>query len=502
MEKLILFNTLTREKEEFKPIEAGTVRLYCCGPTVYNYAHIGNLRAYFFEDILKRVMLYNGFDVHHVVNVTDVGHLVSDDDEGEDKMEKGSAREGKTVWEIADFYLQAFLEDIKLLNILPPSLWCKATDNIKEQIEMVKCLEAKGFTYITSDGVYFDTAKFPEYGKMALLDIEGLEEGKRISFSEEKKNKTDFALWKFSPKGQQRQMEWESPWGKGFPGWHIECSAMSRKFLGDTFDIHCGGVDHIPIHHTNEIAQSEACTGKKFVNYWLHGEFLIEEKGKMSKSAGEFLRLKTLIDKGYSPLDYRYFLLMTHYRKKIKFSFENLDAARNGYKNLCSKISAFLSDQSVIASNLSAKATDSPVIARNEVNADVSERIKTNAPVILSEAKNLIYKNKFLSSINDDLNVSEALATLWDALKDNELKPEEKLAIAYEIDKVLGLKLDEIKPLEKSTGIPHDIIELAEKRKQAKLNKDFKSADDIRNEIKSKGFDILDKKEGAYEIIT
>ena len=315
MEKLRLFNTLSRSKEDFQTIEQNKVKMYCCGPTVYNYAHIGNLRSYFFEDILKRVLLYNGFEVYHVMNITDVGHLVSDADEGEDKMEKGASREGKSVWDIAAFYTEAFKKDIAMLNILPPSVYCKATDFIKEQIEMIQCLEKKGFTYTTGDGVYYDTSKFEGYGKMALLDIEGLEEGKRIEFSSEKKNKTDFALWKFSPKGQKRQMEWDSPWGVGFPGWHIECSAMSRKFLGDTFDIHCGGIDHVPIHHTNEIAQSEGCTGKKFVNYWLHGEFLIEDKGKMSKSAGEFLRLQTLVDRGYSSIDYRYFLLMTHYRK-------------------------------------------------------------------------------------------------------------------------------------------------------------------------------------------
>ncbi len=378
MNPVIFFNTLTRKKEEFKPLIPGKAGVYCCGPTVYNFAHIGNLRSYFFEDIMKRVLLYNGYDVKHIMNITDVGHLVSDADEGEDKMEKGAMREGKTVWDIAEFYTQEFKNDIEKLNILPPSIWCKATDHITEQIELVKCLEAKGYTYITEDGVYFDTSKFPDYGKMALLDIDGLEEGKRIKFSDEKKNKTDFALWKFSPRDQKRQMEWESPWGKGFPGWHLECSAMSSHYLGNTFDIHCGGVDHIQIHHTNEIAQSEACTGQKFVDYWLHGEFLIEEKGKMSKSAGGFLKLQTLIDKGYSPLDYRYFLLMTHYRKKIKFSFDNLDAARNGYVNLKNRISILKSENQIVID-------------------------KTNE-------KFLEYQKKFLDEINDDLNVTGAMA--------------------------------------------------------------------------------------------
>jgi cysteinyl-tRNA synthetase len=470
MEKLILFNTLTRTKEEFLPVEQGKAGMYCCGPTVYNYAHIGNLRAYFFEDVLKRILLYNGYKVKHVVNITDVGHLVSDEDEGEDKMEKGASREGKTVWEIAEFYTEAFRKDIALLNILPPSIWCKATDFIKEQVEMIKCLDEKGYTYTTSDGVYFDTIKFPEYGKMALLDIEGLEEGKRIQFSEEKKSKTDFALWKFSPKDKKRQMEWDSPWGTGFPGWHIECSAMSIKLLGNNFDIHCGGVDHIPIHHTNEIAQSEACTGEKFVNYWLHGEFLIEEKGKMSKSAGEFLRLKTLIDKGYSPMDYRYFLLMTHYRKKIKFSFDNLDAATRGFNNLKSRISEIKSE------------------AKGKSAETLSERAKT-------------IKEKFGNCVNDDLNVSEGLAVLWEALKDIGITDAEKLALINDFDKVLGLELDKIEAASDKEEIPAEVTELAEKRKEAKKNKDFALSDEIRNKIKALGYEILDKKSGETEII-
>ena len=461
-----MYNTLGREKQEFIPILEGKVGMYCCGPTVYNFAHIGNLRSYFFEDILKRVLLYNGYEVTHVVNITDVGHLVSDDDEGEDKMEKGSKREGKSVWEIADFYADAFIKDITDLNILLPTNWCKATDYIKEQISLIECLEKKGFTYKTSDGVYFDTSKFPEYGKLALLDVEGLEEGKRISFSDEKKNKTDFALWKFSPEGQKRQMEWDSPWGVGFPGWHIECSAMSMKFLGETFDIHCGGIDHIPIHHTNEIAQAEACTGKPFVKYWLHGEFLIEEKGKMSKSKEEFLRLPVLIEKGYSPMDYRYFLLMTHYRKKIKFSFENLDAARNGLNNLKEKISEVRK-----------------LSAEKEIQSEMTEE----------------YKNKFTDSINDDLNVSEGLALLWEVLKNENLKPGEKIFLINDFDKVLGLKLGEVLA-EKEDKIPMEVYELIEKRKTAKQNKDFKLADTIRAEIKEKGYEVLDKKGGETEI--
>ncbi len=471
MNKLFLFNTLSRSKEEFVPIDSGKAGMYCCGPTVYNFAHIGNLRAYFFEDILKRVLSYNGYEVKHVMNITDVGHLVSDEDEGEDKMETGSAREGKTVWEIAEFYTEAFKKDIAQLNILPPSVYCKATDFINEQIEMVECLEKKGYTYKTNDGVYYDTSKFPDYGKMALLDVEGLEEGKRIAFSDEKKSKTDFALWKFSPKEQKRQMEWDSPFGKGFPGWHIECSAMSIRFLGKHFDIHCGGVDHIPIHHTNEIAQAEACTGEKFVNYWLHGEFLIEEKGKMSKSAGEFLRLKTLVDKGYSALDYRYFLIMTHYRKKIKFSFENLDAARNGFNNMKSKIISIKEEQG-------------------------SGGIKDHSE-LSDDAKK--YTEKFLESINDDLNVSEGLALVWEVLKDEKLSAGEKIYLVNEFNNVLGLDLDKIER-NAAEEIPAEVTDLANQRKAAKANKDFKRADEIRQKITEMGYELLDKKGGEFEI--
>lgn len=463
-----LFNTLGREKQVFKPLEPGVAKMYTCGPTVYNFQHIGNFRTFFFEDILKRVLMYNGYKVIHIMNITDVGHLVSDDDVGEDKMEKGAAREGKSVWEISKFYTDVFLQDMDRVNIIHPTQYTKATEYIKEQVDMVKCLEDKGYTYITSDGVYFDTSKFHDYGNLAMLNISGLEEGKRIAFSEEKKNKTDFALWKFSPKDKQRQMEWDSPWGKGFPGWHIECSAMSRKFLGDTFDIHCGGVDHISIHHTNEIAQSEACTGHKFVDYWLHGEFLIDESaaggGKMSKSSGEFLQLQTLIDKGYDPLDYRYFLMSAHYRKKISFSWEILDSARNAFQRLKNRIIEFKNEAT-------------------ENTENVTDDILTNE-----------YKNRFLSSVNDDLNVPEGLAVMWDVLRDEKLIPNQKLELVYDFDKVFGLNLAEAK--EKSPGeIPDEIMKLVDERTAAKKNKDFKLADEIRNKIKEMGYELVDKKD-------
>lgn len=464
--KLYLHNTLTRSTDEFIPIEPDKAKMYCCGPTVYNYQHIGNLRTYLFEDILKRVLIYNGYEVTHVMNITDVGHLVSDEDEGEDKMELGAAREGKTVWQIAEHYTDIFKKDLHRMNILDPDIYSKATDYIKDQIEMIECLEKKGFTYITSDGVYYDTSKFPDYGKMARLDIKNLRAGERIEFSAEKKNPTDFSLWKFSPKDQQRQMEWESPWGKGFPGWHIECSAMSVKFLGNHFDIHCGGIDHIPVHHTNEIAQAEACTGEKFVNYWMHGEFLNMGDEKMSKSKGEFLTIDVLNQKGYSALHYRYFLLNAHYRTKLKFSFEALDSAKSGYENLKGKI-------------LRLKEAAGDKMGSSDKTSKVLEL--------------------FNQKINDDMNIPEALALLWMTLKDEKLSDAEKLFLVYEADKVLGLGFKDLKEEKEELDVPPEIIEFAEKRIEAKKAKDFKIADSLREQIKQAGYDIVDKKDG-YEI--
>jgi len=462
---LTLYNTLSRTKEEFIPIDPDEVRMYSCGPTVYNYQHIGNLRTFFFEDILLRVLNYNGYNVKYVMNITDVGHLVSDSDTGEDKMEISSKLQGKTVWELAEYYTSVFKRDINLMNILPPDIYSKATDYIKEQIALIECLESKGYTYLTSDGVYYDTSKFPDYGKLAKLDIKGLQEGARIEFSEEKKNITDFALWKFSPKDEHRQMEWESPWGKGFPGWHIECSAMSKALLGNHFDIHCGGIDHIPIHHTNEIAQSEACNSEKFVNYWIHGEFLDMGNEKMSKSTGKFITLQILMDNGYSSMDYRYFLLMAHYKKKLKFSFEAMDSAKNGYKNLAGKIL-----------NLKRQITGA-----NFKTSDLDNE----------------YIKKFSETVNDDLNMPEAMAVLWDMLKDENLSPDAKLGSAYEFDKIFGLGFDKIEEEKNNSEVPEEIQILVNQRSEAKRNKDFKLADEIRNKVKEKGFEILDNKDGV-----
>lgn len=453
---LTLYNTLTRKKETFTPIEKGKVGMYCCGPTVYNYPHIGNMRSYIFSDILRRVLEYNCYAVTHVVNITDVGHLTDDADDGEDKMEKGARREGKTVWDVAQYYEDAFVEDMHALNNLNPHQYPHATKYIAEQIAFVQTLENKGFTYKTSDGIYFDTSKLKDYGKLAQLKIDKLEAGKRVDLGE-KKNKTDFALWKFSPKeGPARAMEWESPWGKGFPGWHIECSVMSSALLGERFDIHTGGIDHIPIHHTNEIAQSEAAFGKQPVNYWMHNEFLVIDKGKMAKSEGNFLTLAVL-EKDYScpPLAYRYFCLTAHYRQQLQFSKESIDGAKASYERLKNIISELM------------MCADPGRIPKN-------------------------YADKFLDAINDDLNMPKALAVLWDALRDKTLGDDEKLAVAIDCDKILGLDLlnDDV------VDIPAEIIALAEKREKVRMSKDWPASDKLRDEIAEKGWQIADVKEG------
>ncbi len=415
MAKLYFYNTLGREKDLFMPLNRGKVLIYTCGPTVYHYAHIGNLRAYVFADILNNTLRQNGYTVKHQINITDVGHLVSDDDEGEDKMEKGALREGKSVWEIAELYTKAFFDDLSDLNIDKDKfIWTKATDYIEEQIEMVKILEEKGYTYKTSDGIYFDTSRFPKYTELANIDIEGLQKGKRIADeNNEKKNKTDFALWKFSPKDEKRQMEWDSPWGIGFPGWHIECSSMSRAVLGPNIDIHTGGIDLIPVHHTNEIAQSESCSGDghRFVNYWMHVNFLNADKQKMSKSTGDFLRLTSIKEKNISPLSYRYLLLMTHYRKELKFSWESLEAADNAYQKLIKKWKSIVENG--------------------------KERVSLDE--LTFEANN--YKTKFEDAMNDDLNTSIALATLWSLVNDKNISDKEKHTIILYFDKFLGLNL-------------------------------------------------------------
>lgn len=466
MSKLFLYNTLNRKKEEFAPIKAGEVGLYTCGPTVYNYAHIGNLRAYLFEDVLRRVLVYNGYKVKHVMNITDVGHLVGDMDMGEDKLEKGAQREGKTAGEIAEFYTKAFKEDIKKLNIIEPDIWCKATDNIPEQIELIKKLEEKGYTYKISDGIYFDTSKFKEYNKLSHLKLDELKEGARVEANPEKKNPTDFALWKFSEKPGVRQQEWESPWGVGFPGWHIECSAMSMKFLSEQLDIHCGGVDHINVHHTNEIAQSEAATGKKFFNYWMHGAFLNIAGGKkMAKSEENFLTLENaFVKKGIGPLVFRYACLQTHYRKPMEYSEEAMKNTQEGLKKLFGRIN-FLTWYK--------KYED-----------------------LIKEDINLEYKNKFIQAVNNDLDMPGALAVLNDFISFSKNSDKGVISTIIDFDKVIGLGIEKIVREAADIKLPLNIQELKQEREKARDEKNFEESDRLRKEIESMGYVVEDTKEG------
>jgi cysteinyl-tRNA synthetase len=457
--KLYLFNTLTRQKEQFAPIRPGAVGLYTCGPTVYNFAHIGNLRTYIFEDVLKRVLTFNGYTVRHVMNITDVGHLTGDRDMGEDKMESGSRREGKTAWDIAESYTRAFKQDIAQLNILEPTVWCKATDSIPEQIDLIRILEEKGFTYKTGDGIYFDTARFPGYARLSSQNLDALQEGARVEKNPEKRNATDFALWKFSPAGARRQMEWDSPWGVGFPGWHIECSAMSMKFLGEQLDIHCGGIDHIDIHHTNEIAQSEAATGRKFFNFWMHGAFLNIQGGKkMAKSEENFLTLENaLIKRGIPPLAYRFAAFLTHYRKPMEYSDESIQAARNGLEHLCNQV------------------------------RDVAKSGEASAG-----ASNPAFREKFLEAINDDLNMPRGMAVIQEMLK-SDIPESEKHATILDFDRVLGLGLDQV---DKPQELPAEVQKLLEARRRARASKDFKASDRLRDEIQALGYEVKDTREG------
>ncbi|MFA5392301.1 MAG: cysteine--tRNA ligase [Candidatus Paceibacterota bacterium] len=475
---LKLYNTLTRKKEIFKPLYNKKLGLYTCGPTVYSYAHLGNLKTYIFEDILKRTLIYNGYQVNHVMNITDVGHLTSDADTGEDKIEKEAKKQKRSAWKIANFYTNAFFKDIQKLNILKPDIIAKATDYIDEDISLIKELEKKGFAYRTSDGIYFDTSKLKDYGKLTGMNFEklnkNLKAGSRIEVSPEKKNITDFSLWKFSPHNSKRQMEWLSPWGIGFPGWHIECAAINLKFLGNAFrgknllpkkattiDIHCGGIDHITIHHTNEIAQVEAATGKKFVNFWLHGEFLKLPRARMGKSEGNAILLNDLGKNGYSYLAFRYLVLNSHYRTPLEFSLEALKSSQDSLNNLYN----FVYDCLWFSKTQKTKKTQTLEITK--------------------------YQTKFREAINEDLNTPQALAVLWNLIKkyyDSTQNSQAVYKLVLEFDKIFGLGLNKIKLL----PLSQTIKKLLSLREKARQNKQWSQADQIRKKIEKAGFKVED----------
>lgn len=452
---LKIYNTLTRQKDEFKPI-SDIVGMYSCGPTVYNYAHIGNLRTYIFTDLIRRALLLTGHKLKGVMNITDVGHLMEDSDDGEDKMAVAAKAQKKTPWEIAKYYSDVFFDDLKKLNIQTPEIVAKATDHIDEMIEFVETLLEKGFAYETSDGIYFDVSKFEKYGELSGKKLDEQVAGARIEVDTEKRNPEDFALWKKAEKGHI--MQWESPWGMGYPGWHIECSAMSKKYLGEVFDIHSGGVDHIPIHHENEIAQNEALAGKQTVNYWMHAEFMLVDGGKMSKSLGNTYTIKDLEEKGYDALDFRFFCLNAHYRKKLNFTFEGMDMAKTSRARL---------NQALLEHKESNAKTDSKTIEK--------------------------YKKELQEAIEDDVNAPLSLGILFTAIK--EPKSKDIYNLALEFDKFLGLSFDKIEA-KKADDIPEDIIELANLRVAAKKDRDFAKADALRNDINAKGYSIFDTREG------
>jgi cysteinyl-tRNA synthetase len=457
--QLKFYNTLIRKKEPFAPLEGDAVRLYTCGPTVYNYQHIGNYRTYVFEDVLKRVLKRFGYRVRHVMNITDVGHLTSQADTGEDKVEMEAKKEGKSAWDVAKFYAEAFLRDIDALNIERSDILCKATDHIPEQIALIKRLEANGVTYKIADGIYFDTSRFPQYGRLDPSRLEGQKAGARVEVVEGKRHPQDFALWKFTPPDRKRQMEWDSPWGRGFPGWHIECSAMAMKYLGESFDIHCGGVDHVSIHHTNEIAQAEAATGKPFVKYWLHGEFLLMAKAKMAKSAGGFVTLAGLSEKGIDPLAYRLFCFSAHYRKPLEFSWEALAAAQKSLGTL-------------------REHTDE----LRGLPADENAKAEVQAAL-----------DGFDAALADDLNMPAAMAEVWACLRSPKISPAGKRALLESVDQVLGLRL--LEKREAAALAPH-LMALIQEREKARKNKDFARADMIRKDLFDHGVVLEDTAQG------
>ena len=456
---LKLYNTASRTVQEFAPKVPPKVTMYNCGPTVYNYVHVGNLRAYVFADVLKRVLTTHGFEVDQVVNITDVGHLVSDQDEGDDKIEVGARREGKSAPEIIALYSEAFYSDLAKLCVIPAMSYPRATSYIEEQKAMIAVLAKKGYSYLTSDGIYFDTARFPAYADFAHLDVAGMKAGLRVDMGE-KLNPTDFALWKFSPKdGRHREQEWDSPLGitkKGFPGWHIECSAIVKALLGDTIDIHTGGIDHIPVHHTNEIAQSVCANGVPLARFWLHSAFMNVNGEKMSKSLGNTYRLGDMYERGIPPLAFRYWLLTAHYRTQVNFTWEALAGAQTAYNRL----------------------TNFMIENREE------------GGVVLPR-----YMADFQAAIDDDLNTASALGLAWSLLRDNSVSPKEKRATLLEFDKVLGLGLSLVTE-RKHAPLPDEILTLIEARRLAREAKDWVEADRLRDMLREQGFDLKDTPSG------
>ncbi len=453
------YNTLTKQKEEFTPLEGNTVRMYSCGPTVYKDATIGNMRTNIFMDTLRRVLKYNGYNLKHVMNITDVGHLVSDGDEGEDKMIKSAREEKKTPLEIAEHYTKLFFRDLERLNIDLPEIIAKATDNIPDMIEFVKKLIQNGYAYETSTAIYFDVSKLDAYGILSGIDVRNQKAGARVEVDKEKRNPYDFAVWIKAP--ENHLMKWDSPWGLSYPGWHIECSTMSQKFLGEVFDIHTGGIDLIPTHHENEIAQSKGACGKIPAKFWMHGEFLLINGGKMSKSLGNVYLMEDIIQRGYNPLVYKIFCFTAHYRNKLNFTWEGMDAAATSLARLQEGYYKHL------------------------------EGNKTISQEVIQE-----YKQKFLEAINDDLNMPLAMSVVWDVVKQPE-KSKQYADLLLDFDKVLGLRLQETQRQETtSLELPPEIEELLQKRKEARERKDWAMSDSIRDALKEKGYQVIDSKEG------
>lgn len=472
-----LYNTLTRHIEEFVPLHPPKVGMYTCGQTVYDFTHIGHGRKYTSDDVLRRTLAWLGYEVTHVQNVTDVGHLVSDADEGEDKLEKGARKSGKTVWEVAEFYTRHFYDSLDKLNILRPTIICKATDHIPDQIALIEKLMEKGVGYKTPEAVYFDISKFPSYGNLFGQHLEDKQTGRvEVQKGEHKKHPLDFVLWfKRVGRFKDHAMHWDSPWGDGFPGWHIECSAMSMKYLGETIDIHTGGEDHIPVHHPNEIAQSEAATGKQFVRFWIHHAFLMVDARKMSKSLNNFYRIEDIEGKGFEPLALRYLYLTTHYRKPLNFTWDALDAAATGLKNLRTLVPMKVSD------------TFGKNPKRMMLSTEKLEKIQT-------------FSDRFRAAIEDDLQMPEALAVAWEVAKSN-IPSEDKRDLIEQFDQVLGLDVLKGQTLLQSLTlqdpkIPEDIRQLVLEREKKRNAKDWTGADAIRQELLKQGWSIEDRSDG------